>query len=198
MQLAANSQCSAFVGFPRTPKKSESASICKTCVNALLVSAVEATQHSRKEYVSNATRSQLSMLCFCYQWKQRNTPEKNMSPIQLAAKCQCSAFVTSGSNATLHKRICLQCNWQPTESVDLQSLPQCSAYVGFPRAPRKSESASICSTKEYVSNATGSQQTLSICSPCLNALLMLGFREPRESLRARRSAILVSMLCLCQ
>ena len=103
MQLAANSQCSAFVGFPRTPKKSESASICKTCVNALLVSAVEATQHSRKEYVSNATRSQLSVLCFCYQWKQRNTPEKNMSPIQLAAKCQCSAFVTSGSNATLHQ-----------------------------------------------------------------------------------------------
>ena len=148
-----------------------------------------------------------------------------MFPMQLAANCQCSAFVTSGSNATLQKRICLQFNWQPsanallllpveatqhstkqclqcsrqpTESVDLQSLPQCSAYVGFPRAPRKSESASICSTKEYVSNATGSQQTLSICSPCLNALLMLGFREPRESLRARRSAILVSMLCLCQ
>ena len=144
MQLAANSQCSAFVGFPRAPKKSESASICKTCVNALLVSVVEATQHSRKEYVSNATRSQLSMLCFCYQWKQRNTPPNN------------------------------------------------------------------------VSNAAGSQQSLSICSPCLNALLMLGFREPRESLRARRSApqkntspmqlaanrlcrsaVLASMPCLC-
>ena len=105
MQLAANSQCSAFVGFPRAPRKSESASICKTCVNALLLSVVEASRHSRKEYVSNATGSQLSMLCFCYQWKQRNTPEKNMFPIQLAAKCQCSAFVSSESNATLHKKM---------------------------------------------------------------------------------------------